>query len=346
MSTGDLPAGTAGDGALSFDEGVNDISNLLGDPVTDLKEEDQESNEADKDESDTDEVSEQDAETDEDSDEEANADEDDESDAEDEDGPDDTVSGGKFAADDAKVTLADGKTITVAELKRNNLFQSDYTRKTEELKAEKTEFQAVQQRVDEVAQSLVNQREFLQVLTQKFVPEAPDRALMREDPLAYMEAKAEYDERMAELNQLFQFSEAEKQRMDADNQKAVKDLKAKEQAKLLEYLPELGVEKSREAFRSEMNAVGAEYGFSAEELGNVLDHRIYRVLKDVIAFQKLKKAAPKAKETVQNKPPLIKGGKRMDPKAKETRERQVADERLRKTGSVQAGIEALMKLDL
>src|SRR5688500_16103369 len=42
------------------------------------------------------------------------------------------IKGGRFAPDTAKVTLEDGTVITVAELKRNNLFQRDYTRKRQE----------------------------------------------------------------------------------------------------------------------------------------------------------------------------------------------------------------------
>ena len=49
---------------------------------------------------------------------------------------------------------------------------------------------------------------------------------------------------------------------------------------------------------------------------------------------------------MQNKPPVMTGGKRMDPKAKISRDAQARTERLRKSGSLEDGIAALLDLNL
>jgi len=110
------PSGTAEDTALSFDAGVDALSNLDLDPETPDLPEDQDQDAAGSEDT-VDEAA---------LDAEATA-EDDETDA-----PEEVAAGGKFVSKDAKVRLDDGTVISVGELARNNLFQRDYTRKTEE----------------------------------------------------------------------------------------------------------------------------------------------------------------------------------------------------------------------
>jgi len=123
MSENNPPAdaGTVDDAPLSINEGVENLTSLLADPETDLP---------------TDQEDEAIAEADdgEDPDVDVSEDVDPDEAAEDSDGPQDAdIKGGGFAPDTAKVTLEDGTVISVADLKRNNLFQRDYTRKTQEL---------------------------------------------------------------------------------------------------------------------------------------------------------------------------------------------------------------------
>jgi hypothetical protein len=54
-------------------------------------------------------------------------------DADDPDGPEAEIKGGRFAPDSAKVKLDDGTTISIAELKRNNLYHAGFTQKTQQL---------------------------------------------------------------------------------------------------------------------------------------------------------------------------------------------------------------------
>ena len=338
MSNSDLPKGTADDAALSLDDGADAIENLFGDPEADLSEDDQAVNEADE---------ESDAEGDE-----PEAEDDDEADAEEgddqqeeQDGPSEYASG-RFAADNAKVTLDDGTVITVADLKRNNLFQRDYTRKTQELAEDRKNFQQVQQQVDQYALAIAQQRDFLAQAAQQFMPQPPDKAMREYDPLGYQAAKEDYDERVRVLSQIQAQQHHQQQWVEHERQRQDAELRQQEAARLFEAMPELKDQKVYRKFWDEAVETVADYGFSAEELDQMLDHRFYKAVRDLAKYRKAKASQPKVKQDLQSRPKLIKGGKRMDPKAKTSREAQAKSERLRRTGRFEDGVAALMDFDL
>jgi hypothetical protein len=80
-------------------------------------------------------------------------------------------------------------------------------------------------------------------------------------------------------------------------------------------------------------------------MDETIDHRVYRIFRDLTAYRKARNRIPAVKENIQSKPVLT-GKRRMDPKEKSSRERQARNEQLRKTGSFDAGVGALMDLDL
>lgn len=337
MSISDLPEGTADDASLSFDEGVDAISNLFNGPERTSEEKVEATNEA---EEETDEPQEGEAEESEaDPDEEVKQDEE-------QPDPDTEAAAGRFVSGDAKFRLADGTVISVAELARNNLYQQDYTRKTQEHSEAVRDFEAKREKVGEIALSLAQQRDFLLSAAQHFLPQPPDRSLMQSDPIGYMQAKAEYDERMALVSQLHQQRQAEQGRMTQEQQETEAQHRAKEAERLFEAIPEFRDRKVYGQFWSDAVEAMAEYGYSSEELDGAVDHRQYLIMRDLVKYRKALKAAPKVKQDIQQKPALIKGGKRMDPKAKISRDRQARSERLRSTGTFEAGIAALMDLDL
>jgi hypothetical protein len=340
MSISDLPEGTADDASLSFNESVDAIENLFDGSAKNPEEKVEATNEA-EDEADEPEVGE--AETDE-----AAPDEEEVADEE-EPGPDPAA--GRFVSGDAKFKLSDGTVISVADLARNNLYQQDYTRKTQEHSEVVRDFEAKREKVGEIAQALVQQRDFLLSAAQQFLPQPPDRAMLdpnsqKYDPIGFTHAKAEYDDRMAVVTQLHQQRQAEQGRMTQEQQEEQKQYRAREAEKLFEAIPEFRDRKVYGQFWNDAVEVMADYGFSQEELDAAGDHRFYRVMRDVVKYRKALKAAPQVKQDIQSKPALIKGGKRMDPKAKISRDVQTRRERLRSTGSFEASVAALMDLDL
>lgn len=165
MSDDNLPeaSGPVDDELKTFDQSVEDISNLLGDdPATDPIAGDADPAKADAgDDGDEPEID-------------VSEDVEDSEGDENEDGSDEPeIKGGRFAPDTAKVTLEDGTVITVADLKRNNLFQRDYTKKTTELAAEREQINSRATEVNQQAQSLAQLAERLQHFSHTYLPTPP-----------------------------------------------------------------------------------------------------------------------------------------------------------------------------
>jgi hypothetical protein len=336
MPESNLPSGTADGGALSFDDGVSAIENLdIGSDKPNPENQVEATNEAEAEETPEEGVETEEAETDE------------QDGAEEEDGPDEVGKGGKFVSNDAKVTLNDGTVTTVEALKRGFMSQQSFTRSTQEVAAEKKALAEHKAQFGQVAQSLVKQRDFILQAAQKFLPTPPDREMMQSDPFGYMQAKADYDERMQVINQLQYQQHSETGRMTEEQKREADERKATEAAKLMEAVPEFRDRKVYDQFWNDAAVTMAEhYGFTAEELAETTDHRMYLAMRDLVKYRKALKQAPKVAQDIKAKPKLMQGGRRMDPKAKTSREAQQRSENLRKTGDFDAGVRALMDLDL
>ncbi len=330
------PAPAAGsDDALSVDDGADAILDLLPDPETDLTEEDQGQDEKAEGETEGEEPEV-----------EAAAEEEE---GEEKDGPQGYESG-KFAADTANVRLKDGSVISVQDLKRGFLSQASFTRGSQENAEERKTLASQKAEVEQYARSLQEQRDFLLQASQQFLPQPPDDILLDAnspsyDPLRYMALKADYDKRHGLLNQLQGTTKAEQARMAQEQQGRQKEVRDREAKLLVEMMPELKKPEVYNKFWAESVDTMGEYGFSAEEMNSSVDHRLYRIFRDLAAYRRARKNLPAVKQAVQSKPVLT-GKKRMDPKAKTSRESQVRSERLRSSGDFDAGVRSLMDLDL
>lgn len=338
MTDSNLPAeGTATDTALSFDDGVDAINNLVNGSEKNPDEQVEAQNEAETEVDEPEQGEEAEVEA---------ADADSEDAAEEADGPE-VGSGGKFVSNDAKVTLNDGTVTTVEALKRGFMSQQSFTRSTQEVAQERKALAEHKEQIGQIAQSLAQQRDFILQAAQRFLPQPPDRSMMDSDPIGYMQAKADYDERMQVVNQLHYQKQSEQGRMTEEEQQSEQQRRASEAERLFEVMPELKNRKAYEKFWSDAVDAGAEYyRLSPEDLDEVRDHRFYLIMRDAMEYRKAQKLAPKVRQEIAAKPKLIAGGKRMDPKAKTSRETDARREQLRKTGSFEAGVELLKGFNL
>ncbi|MGD9725267.1 MAG: hypothetical protein AB7R40_23540 [Nitrospiraceae bacterium] len=334
------PEATGSDEALSEQGGADAILDLLPDPETDLQEDQGQDDGAPKPEAE--EKSEDDLLA------EAVAKEG-ETEKE-EDGQQGDYASGKFAADTASVRLKDGTVISVQDLKRGYLSQASFTRGTQENAKERETLASLKAEVESTAQALKQQRDFLLQASQQFLPQPPDETMLDSnspgfDPIRYMAAKADYEKKVHSLNQLHQMSQAEQARMAQEQSGQREQLRSQEAKKLLEVMPELGKPDVYQKFWSEAVETMSEYGFSAGDLNGAIDHRLYKVYRDLAAYRRARSRLTQVKDAVQSKPVLT-AKKRMDPQEKSSREKQVRGEQLRKTGSFESGVNALMDLDL
>lgn len=338
MTSSTLPdQGTAADSALSFNDGVDAITNLFDDSDNDStlapKVEAQEDQAEDQTDQPEDGAEDEAAETDE------------QVDAQDDQDGHEASSGGKFVSNDAKVTLKDGTVTTVEELKRSFFSHQTFVQKTTELKRESETLTQQKSHIGQVAQSLAQQRDFLLQAAQALLPEEPDDSMLDTDPLGYWREKRTFEKRMQVINQLQYQQQAESGRLTEEQLEQEKQHLAYEAERLLEAIPEFRDAKVYQQFWSDATTTMAEvYGIKAEELAQVKNHQVYRAIRDLVKYHKLLKQAPKVKQDVLQKPKMINGGKRMDPKAKISREAQERSDQLRRTGSFDAGVRALEDL--
>lgn len=331
------PEATGNDEALTVEGGADAIHDLLKDPVTDLSEEDQgqddatEGAEGEEPEAETEDAQEEEPE-------------------QEEDGPQEEADAGRFVADSGKVRLKDGTVISVQDLKRGYLSQASFTRGTQENARERETLTSQKAEVEQHARTLQAERDFLLRASQQFLPHPPDESLLDQnsasyDPIRYMAAKADYDKKMGSLSQLQYAAQVEQARTVQEQQRQREQLREKEAQKLLETMPELKKPEVYNKFWTEAVDTMAEYGFSQEELDQTVDHRVYKIFRDLAAYRRARKTLPSVKQSVQSKP-MLTGKKRMDPKAKTSREQVARKEQLRRTGDFDAGVNALMDLDL
>lgn len=229
-------------------------------------------------------------------------------------------------ADDALVTLQDGQKISVGDLKRNNLFQQDYSRKTEELKRQVEQYEQDYSRKTENFQSHADA--LLQFASQ--IISEPSPQLANEDPHAYMVAKAEFDQKSAQYGRILEAAQQMKaqatQKQEAERMAQMRQ----QQAILKTRMPELADPVQHKAFVNDVIQFGEHYGYTAADVGAIENHVQFMVLKDAIAYRKLKSQGKETRQKVASKPKMKTRARSSENRASNAG----AIQRLRKSGSI------------
>lgn len=252
---------------------------------------------------------------------------------------------GRFVSDTGKVRLDDGRVVSIADLKKGTLLHADYTRKTQEVADARRAVDAQSTQNKQLQQQLAEQRDYVAKLIQSIVPEMPGPEMLAKDPQGYLEQRAQAEQWAEHLKYLTEQTQRDHKARQAEVEKGTKERLAKEWTSALDKMPELSDPKRLEAFGKDTVKYGGIYGYSPEDMSRIHhDHRQLLVFKDAIAWRKLQekrkaeKPAPKGNE----RPPVMKGGTRLNPKAAKERKANAAMERLNKSGSLQDGVAAYL----
>lgn len=300
--------GNSGNGILSVDDAV---AQILGSSGANPQDEDQAAPDAEVDEVDETEVDDTEEDTDDTGDEEEADDQDpgDDADTDEDEDPE--------------------------EVKRGQMRQADYTRKTQELAREKAEFAAQREQFKTYAEQQLAQ---LQAAVQTYAvptevePNWPELARTR-DPKEYQKLRAEWDDKQvkqrqaAEINARITEQQEEQQRQ-------------REESLLYDRLPEWRDETIKEADVRQIVALAQEYNVSVEEVANIKDHRQVLMLRDLAKARRSQEAVTQKKAKVRKKvtapaAPVAKTA----PQEKVMRDRTA---RLQKTGSPDDAVAMLL----
>lgn len=254
------------------------------------------------------------------------------------------------AVEKPKVRLSDGTEVDldeVEEWRKGTLRQSDYTRKTQQLAEQRKEFEQRQAEIAQKTQEVNQQIEFAIAVAETYLPKPPDPDMLNSDPIGYLQHKEFYEAKVAELRQLYATRENHQRERSHQQMQSFEQMKAKEGEALLAAMPQLKDRSKLEAFQKDILDALPHYGFKADDLQSVYDHRLVRIIGDAVAYRKLMASKPKVEAKTKEAAPVAPvqpAGKRTS--AAEAEGRAVKDLRneLRKTGSRHAATKLIAKM--
>mgnify|MGYP003114034425 FL=1 len=221
--------------------------------------------------------------------------------------------------------------VTQDELIQGYQRNADYTRKTQELAAEKQQssdfverskkdVEAKLAKLDQLNQaaSAQLQQEYAQVDFEKLYDEDPVEAARLEHK---MRKKNEQLQQVQQQTQQLQMEEFNKYLQEQQKQLTVK-------------VPEINHPEKGPQFKTQMRDYLSNMGFDSKEIDSVYDHRYVMLVKDAMSYRNLQKAKPQIKKKAVNAPKVVKGGvsKSKGQQAAEVKRQQLS--RLKKSGKV------------
>lgn len=276
---------------------------------------------------------------DDDEDEDHEDDEDDESDESDDSEEDDEDAEPDEVSQEQTFTVTvDGteKVVTLDELKRGYSGQQYVQKGMQEAAALRKETEAAYTALISERQQLAQVYQAMQSGAITAPPQPPSRALFDSDPIGYMEAKLSYDENMqkyqqhqAQVQQVFQQqSAAEKAAQEAYLQQELDTLK--------KVVPDFADPDKAVKAKDLLLTGGQKLGYSAEEIGAVMDHRALNTLMKAIKYDEIMAGKAKAdKKATSAKPRTrpLKAGTKQAPVSSNKKLRQ-QKAKLKSTGSI------------
>lgn len=246
---------------------------------------------------------------------------------------------------EAYTVKVDGKEqqVTLEELKRGYSGQQ-YVQKGMQEAAN------LRKQAEQVYSALLSERQQISQIFQQVqsgglpqAPQAPSREMFESDPIGYMEAKLQYDESIAAYNeQMGQLQQVAAQQSQAE-QLAAQAYLQREMEALKAMVPEFANPEEAGNIRSKLLSKGQEvYGYSPEEIAQVMDHRAVRVLLDAVKYQELMSGKDKAvdKAKPRNRKVVKAGSKKVSSKGNAERQ---ARSKLKRSGRIEDALGLLIQ---
>lgn len=219
------------------------------------------------------------------------------------------------APQEPQAVVIDGKAIPLADVEKGFLRQADYTRKTQEVAAERQTLQSERNTLASERQQAKAVLDLATDLVKARLPQEPDPALIDTDVVGYMQQERAYKAAMAELQkiaearQALHASEAEK----SGKARAEVEAKAKQESEATfaeeirqarAKIPELKSPETAKAFFAKAEAYAAHHGVKPDEVHGLRDHRMLLILSDAMKWRDLQDKKPAAVERAKTAPPI------------------------------------------
>ena len=223
--------------------------------------------------------------------------------------------------------------VTLDELLRGYQREADYTRKTSELSLERSRHNdMMQQSQSEINQKLSKLTELTSAAQQELQTEYSNidfEKLYEDDPVEAarlehkMRKRAENLQRIQEETRNNQMNEFQKYLQE-------------QQAKVATMIPEFNDPAKASRIKSEMRTYLTKLGYNNNEIASVYDSRQVMLIKDAMAYDKLKKSNVKVTKKVAKAPKVVKPGVPKTKAEQASKQRRDKLNHLKKTGSVRS----------
>lgn len=227
-----------------------------------------------------------------------------------------------------KLRLRDGSEVTVGDLKKKWGQLQEVERHAQEFETQRSQFQqwAAQQaqHAQLFAQIGPKAIELLEANMPKVLP-MPPAELLNENFLEYQRqmdahnrSKADVETKQQELGQMRHAAALQQRQSEQERQEAHKAYVENEKQALLKKMPDLRDPAKAKQFAADYVETAKAYGFSEQEASGVADHRLFALVKDAMAYRKLKANPPKPapKPAGQAQPPAAPGRRQSAPEVK------------------------------
>ena len=221
--------------------------------------------------------------------------------------------------------------VTLDELLRGYQREADYTRKTSELSLEKSRHNdMMQQSQSEINQKLSKLTELTSAAQQELQTEYSNidfEKLYEDDPVEAarlehkMRKRAENLQRIQEETRSNQMNEFQKYLQE-------------QQAKVATMIPDFADPAKASRIKSEMRTYLTKLGYNNNEIASVYDSRQVMLIKDAMAYDKLKKSNVKVTKKVAQAPKVVKPGTAKTKGEVAAKQRRDKLNHLKKTGGV------------
>ncbi|CAB4126125.1 hypothetical protein UFOVP73_50 [uncultured Caudovirales phage] len=213
-------------------------------------------------------------------------------------------------ADPLVTVKIDGKAVEIplSELRNGYQRQSDYTRKTQEVSEQRRAAEAEIQRAQQERQTYAMNLQRLQVQDEAALAQQQNidwAALLRSDPVEYLEQQRIANERQARLTQVY----AEQQRIagqhQAEQAEAHSRHLAQQQDELLAKLPEWRDNAKAAAEKAALRDYLIDSGYDQQAIASLADAKSVVIARKAMLFDQMMSKANHASKRVANLPARV-----------------------------------------
>ena len=203
--------------------------------------------------------------------------------------------------------------VTLDDLKRDYSGQAYIQKGMREAAEARREAETFAQTVQAERAALLQLAQELKTQGVIALPTPPDPALFKVDPIKYLEADIAHRTQYAAYMRQQSHLEAVTRQTTEQQERDYSKQKAEETAKLLETIPDLSDPEKSAQITARLLKAGESYGYAADEIGQVMDHRALRVLNDAAQWRALQAGKTIAAKKVVDARPVLKPGVKSAP---------------------------------